>query len=183
MEGKLDLPSNLLFREGKFATGRSRPGCTCSKQRSSGSTPWCQTGDGVGWKIDSFEQIPRQLDQRLPGTEPVPSISRASQGRRADLNFLERKAADITCSSVETFGFLPRRISIFSVYIKIFSMVDHVSIYLSIFEYFWVFRNNYEYYQVFLHILHISYRCTNCCKLFWYLPVAFWYIRDAASLI
>ena len=43
-------------------------------------------------KIDSFVQISRQLDQRLPGTEPVPSIRGASQGRRADL---KRKAADI----------------------------------------------------------------------------------------
>jgi hypothetical protein len=54
-------------------------------------------------KIDSCVQISRQLDQRLPGTEPVPSIRGASQGRRADL---KRKAADITRSSAETFAFL-----------------------------------------------------------------------------
>jgi hypothetical protein len=54
-------------------------------------------------KIDSIAQISRQLDQRMPGTEPVHSIRGASQGRRADL---KRKAADITRSSAETFAFL-----------------------------------------------------------------------------
>ena len=53
--------------------------------------------------IDSFEQISRQLDQKMLGTEPVHSIRGASQGRRADL---KRKAADITRSSAETFAFL-----------------------------------------------------------------------------
>ena len=54
-------------------------------------------------KVDSFVQISRQLDQRMPGTETVPSIRGTSQGRRADL---KRKAADITRSSAETFAFL-----------------------------------------------------------------------------
>ena len=54
-------------------------------------------------KVDSFVQISRQLDQRMSGTETVPSIRGASQGRRADL---KRKAADITRSSCETFAFL-----------------------------------------------------------------------------
>ena len=54
-------------------------------------------------KVDSFVQISRQLDQRMPGTETVPSIRGTSQGRRADL---KRKAADITLSSCETFAFL-----------------------------------------------------------------------------
>ena len=43
-------------------------------------------------KVDSFVQISRQRDQRMPGTETVPSIRGTSQGRRADL---KRKAADI----------------------------------------------------------------------------------------
>ena len=54
-------------------------------------------------KVDSFVQISRQHDQRMPGTETVPSIRGTSQGRRADL---KRKAADITRSSCETFAFL-----------------------------------------------------------------------------
>ena len=54
-------------------------------------------------KIYSIAQISRQLDQKMPGTEPVHSIRGASQGRRADL---KRKAADITRSSCETFAFL-----------------------------------------------------------------------------
>ena len=60
-------------------------------------------------KVDSFVQISRQLDQKMPGTEPVHSIRGASQGRRADL---KRKAADITRSSAETWHLhsLPRRI-------------------------------------------------------------------------
>ena len=54
-------------------------------------------------KIDSIAQISRQLDHKMPGTEPVHSIRGAPQGRRADL---KRKAADITRSSAETFAFL-----------------------------------------------------------------------------
>jgi hypothetical protein len=54
-------------------------------------------------KIDSIAQISRQLDQKMPGAEPVHSIRGEFQGRRADL---KRKAADITRSSAETFAFL-----------------------------------------------------------------------------
>ena len=118
-------------------------------------------------KIDSIAQISRQLDHKMPGTEPVHSIRGAPQGRRADL---KRKAADITRSSAETFAFLTTKnfsrddaADLFTTFCNVsmirslwslnfvmfliileyiwlfFSIMDYLSIFLSIMKYFWMF--------------------------------------------
>ena len=118
-------------------------------------------------KIDSIAQISRQLDQKLPGTEPVHSIRGASQGRRADL---KRKAADISRSSAETFAFLTTKkfsrddaADLFTTFCNVsmirslwslnfvmfliileyiwlfFSIMDYLSMFPSIMKYFWMF--------------------------------------------
>ncbi len=88
-------------------------------------------------KIDSFEQISRQLDRRLPGTEPVPSIRLASELHlKAGEQISNAKQPTSLALQPRHLHSLPRRISIFSVYLNSFSIVYYLSISMSILEYF-----------------------------------------------
>ena len=73
MEGKLVLPANLLFREGKFWLVEAALDVPVVASNAVQEAPLdVRQVMELAEKLDSFEQISRQLDQRLPGTEPVP---------------------------------------------------------------------------------------------------------------